>query len=170
MDALTLYTRNPAETIELGRSVGECVQTSDVLLLTGELGAGKTCLSGGVAAGLGLGPEVVVTSPTYNLMLAYAGGRLELYHFDLYRLESAEQLYDLDFFAYAGVMSQGVALVEWGDKFAEVVAAADLELRLTVVGDDTRRIELRALRQRGEELAREVFARYMRARADYADE
>lgn len=103
-------TRSPEETKELGRKIGESCQGGEVFLLNGDLGAGKTCFTQGLAKGLGI--EEDVTSPTFVLHVQYEGHRLELNHFDAYRLAEADTIGDLGFEDYFGY-EQGVAIVEW---------------------------------------------------------
>jgi len=86
-----------------------------VVLLDGDLGAGKTHFTQGLAAGLGIAAEV--TSPTFNLLYEYREGRLPLYHFDLYRLEDAAELEDIGFYEF--VEADGVACIEWASKFPD---------------------------------------------------
>lgn len=98
------------ETQQLARAISERVQPGDVILLVGDLGAGKTHFTQGFAAGLGIAE--VPTSPTFNLVCEYHDGRLPLYHFDLYRLEEPEELEDIDY--YGITEGDGVSLVGMG--------------------------------------------------------
>jgi len=110
-----------------------------VLCLSGDLGAGKTLFSQGLANGLGVTEDV--TSPTFTLMNVYQSGKGEMYHFDLYRLEDASQLWDIDFYTY--VEGRGVALVEWPDAFWEEMPAEHLRIYLRYgTAQDEREIEL----------------------------
>ncbi len=106
-----LTTRSPDETQALGRLLGEASEPDSLVLLTGELGAGKTCFSQGVAAGLGVQEQV--TSPTFILAAEYQG-RLPLYHLDLYRIEAPEEAADLDLDRFLG--GRAVTLVEWAER------------------------------------------------------
>lgn len=137
-----------AATTRLGELLGGLLQPGDVVVLSGDLGAGKTCLTGGVARGLG--DARPVTSPTFTIMCVHDGGRIPLYHFDLYRLESVEALEDIDYFGM--LESGGVCLVEWGDKFPEALPDDYLELALEVLDDGRRRLELAGHGARGAEL------------------
>lgn len=103
------------DTIRLGELVAACLADGDVLVLTGGLGVGKTHFTKGVAAGLGDGRPV--TSPTFALMAVHDGGRIPLFHFDLYRLEHAYQLEDTGIFDVLGY--EGVCLLEWGEQFQD---------------------------------------------------
>lgn len=145
---LALQTTSVAETESLGHTLGQLVAANDVLVLTGDLGAGKTHLSKGIAEGLGVAGTV--SSPTFNILLVHEGGRLTLNHLDLYRLEVADDLIDIDF--YDVIEQGGVTLVEWGDRFGEVTELADLTISIAISGDDDRVISLEPLSARGEEI------------------
>ncbi|HET6351317.1 MAG TPA: tRNA (adenosine(37)-N6)-threonylcarbamoyltransferase complex ATPase subunit type 1 TsaE [Coriobacteriia bacterium] len=147
MRHLTLTTSAESATQACGRVLADALAAGDVLLLSGDLGAGKTQLTKGLAEGLGV-PEPV-TSPTFNILLVHQG-RIPLYHFDLYRLEAAEQLEDLDY--YAVLEGDGVAVVEWGDRFAEAAPLNGVAVTLTIDGDNERSIGADALGPRGEAL------------------
>jgi len=131
----------------LGEVLAPLLQAGDVLILSGDLGAGKTQLTKGIARGLGV--VEAVTSPTFNILLLHEG-RLPLYHFDLYRLETAEQLEDLDY--WGTLEADGVGVVEWGDRFADALPIDGVIVSIAVTGDDTRRLELSVLGARGGEL------------------
>ena len=106
--ATTLSAR---QTHAVGEALAACLQPGDIVLLTGDLGAGKTQFVQGVAEGLGA--REVPTSPTFNIVLSYVSGRLELHHFDLYRLEEEKQLEDIGLREY--LESGGVCSVEWAE-------------------------------------------------------
>jgi tRNA threonylcarbamoyladenosine biosynthesis protein TsaE len=127
-----------AATLALGRYLGRRAAPGGVILLTGELGAGKTVLAKGVARGLGLDPDAV-TSPTYTLVAEHAG-RLTMYHVDLYRLSGdtdfeAEGLLDL-------MGGDGLAVVEWAERLGEFRPAGALTVRLEPVDETIRRVTL----------------------------
>lgn len=102
--------------MSLGRKVAAQVESSLVLSLEGPLGAGKTCFVKGLAEGLGMDREEV-SSPTFTLVHEYSGGRIPLIHFDLYRLESEEELIPLGFDEY--LRAPGIIVIEWGGKFPQ---------------------------------------------------
>ena len=114
----------------MGRRLGEIVPPNTVIALNGELGAGKTVFAQGM--GLGLGVEEPVTSPSFVLMNVYRG-RLELYHFDFYRLDEEDELAVLGLDEY--FYGEGVALVEWAGKFSDALPPARLEI--TILRDET---------------------------------
>lgn len=120
----------------LGESLGRAAAAGDIIALVGDLGAGKTVLVQGIAAGLGYGGSV--TSPTFTLIHVYEGGRLTVYHADLYRLERAEELEDVgldDVFR-----QEGVAVVEWADKFPEAMPAERRLIHIEIVDETRRRV------------------------------
>lgn len=127
----------------VGLALAALLSPGDVLLLSGDLGAGKTALVKGIAEGLGVsGP---VTSPTFNILLVHRG-RVPLYHIDLYRLEHADQLEDIDYFGT--IESDGVTAVEWGDRFPEAAPADHLDVRISIEGDADRMLEVRGTGER----------------------
>lgn len=128
-----IITSSAEETHEAGAALARCVRADDVVLLTGDLGAGKTVFAKGFAEGLGI--DAPVTSPTFNILLVYRG-RLSFNHFDLYRLENATELVDIDYFAT--LESGGVTLVEWGDRFVEASPDDHLAVALSISGDTAR--------------------------------
>ena len=107
-------------TKQLAATLAPYLQAGDVIVLSGDLGAGKTQFVQGVAAGLGVRDQV--TSPTFNILLTYPAGSLPLYHFDLYRLEEADELEDIGY--YETIDGDGASFVEWGEKFPRVGRAA----------------------------------------------
>jgi tRNA threonylcarbamoyladenosine biosynthesis protein TsaE len=110
-------TRSPQETAALGRELAARAAAGDVWALVGELGAGKTHFVQGVAEGLGAASQV--TSPTFTLLHEYTGGRLPLYHFDLYRLRSGEEALALGLEEYLD--GDGLTVIEWADKFPPIL-------------------------------------------------
>ncbi|MDO4807838.1 MAG: tRNA (adenosine(37)-N6)-threonylcarbamoyltransferase complex ATPase subunit type 1 TsaE [Coriobacteriales bacterium] len=120
-------TRSTNETIELGRRLGALLRAGDVLVLTGDLGAGKTQLTKGIAAGMGV--EDDVTSPTFTIQMVYEGDELPLYHFDLYRLDNPDQLDDTGLFDVLG--DDGPCVIEWGEQFVDQLGDERLDVFLT---------------------------------------
>lgn len=104
------------ETKEFGIKIGQLLKPGDILCLNGDLGAGKTTLTKSI--GLGLGVEDYITSPTFALINEY-DGRIPVYHFDVYRLENVEDLYDLGFDEY--FYGHGVSIIEWADKIEKLI-------------------------------------------------
>ena len=111
------FSTSAEETIGLGEALGRVLGPTDVLVLTGDLGAGKTQLTKGVARGMGVTDDV--TSPTFTIEMVYEGSRIPLYHFDLYRLDNADQLEDTGLFDVLG--ADGPCLIEWGEQFSQEI-------------------------------------------------
>ncbi len=126
----------PAETHAFARQLAADARAGEVWALVGDLGAGKTHFVQGVAAGLDApGP---VTSPTFTLVHEYPGGRLPVYHFDFYRLRTADELLALGWEEYTG--GDGLTVVEWADKFPELLPPGTRWFRFEILGGDERRI------------------------------
>jgi len=149
------------ETIALGERLGALLQAGDVLVLTGDLGAGKTQLTKGIAAGMGITDDV--TSPTFNILMVYEGAGMPLYHFDLYRLDDAEQLEDIGF--YDALEGDGPCVIEWGEQFASEIGPERMDVFLTrldaqaAAGEEPpRELRLVAHGTRAEELVAELSA------------
>lgn len=142
-------THSPEETEELGRRLGEVSGPGTQMALVGELGAGKTRFVKGVARGLGVAPEGVVTSPTFVLLNLYAA-RVPLAHFDLYRLEAP----DLAALGYYDVRDDSVVVLEWGDKVDERFLGDHLRVSFEVTGPSSRRLRFEPRGARSRELLR----------------
>ncbi|MHB1020809.1 MAG: tRNA (adenosine(37)-N6)-threonylcarbamoyltransferase complex ATPase subunit type 1 TsaE [Acidobacteriaceae bacterium] len=138
-------TNSSEETIALGRELAALLTPPKMLILRGDLGAGKTTLVKGIAAALGAADPEEVTSPTFTLIHEYAGHRegreVLLYHLDLYRLEEERELYPLGLEELE--TPQSLVLIEWGEKFPSLVARADGEIVIENIGPDARRVTLR---------------------------
>jgi len=131
---------NDAEaTTSFGKLLGRFLVRGQVIALSGELGAGKTTLVKAIASGIGIPKEVIVSSPSYTLINEYEG-RMPLYHFDLYRLESASEIYDLGFSEY--IEDNGISVIEWADVAPEVLPANHLEIKILILEEDEREIIL----------------------------
>ena len=145
---MEIISTSVEQTQEYAERMARRAEAGDVILLVGDLGAGKTHFTQGFARGLDLAD--VPTSPTFNLVCEYRGGRLPLYHFDLYRLESADELDDIDY--YGITEGDGVSLVEWGDKFDEAAPDDHVLLDFAVRSDGTRAIGVTATGPRAQAL------------------
>lgn len=135
-------TRSVEETRQLGAAIADLARPGDVLVLAGDLGAGKTAFVQGFSRGLGVSDRV--TSPTFTLVHVYDGGRLPVHHLDVYRLDQLSEALDL---GLAEMLDDGgVVLVEWGDAISPVLPNQLLEVRLTfAAGDDDRTLTFRAV-------------------------
>jgi tRNA threonylcarbamoyladenosine biosynthesis protein TsaE len=131
---LDLRSREAADTRAIGAELAPFLQRGDAIALTGELGAGKTTFTQGVARGLGF--EGAVVSPTFTLVREYRGGRIPVVHADVYRLDRVQDVVDLGLDELA---EDGVLLVEWGDAVEGLLPPAHLVVELTVPGDGEER-------------------------------
>ena len=131
-----MTTHSAEETRRLGERLAGVLRPGDTVLLTGDLGAGKSELARGVARGLGV--TETVTSPSFTILNVYESGRVPFYHFDWYRLESEDELYELGMDEYLG--GDGIALVEWPGRCPDAVPENCLVIRIEAEGENTRRI------------------------------
>jgi tRNA threonylcarbamoyladenosine biosynthesis protein TsaE len=136
----TFFSTSPEETEALGRRLGAILSPPALLLLNGDLGAGKTCFVRGLARGLDVAADEPVTSPTYALMHHYQG-RHDLYHFDLYRLTGWGDLHEIGFDEY--VESDKIVVVEWAERAAGA-GLEGLEISFSLRDENSRSIEVRA--------------------------
>ena len=130
-------TNSPAETEAVGAALGKVLKPGTVLAYRGDLGAGKTAFTRGLARGLGC--TDTVTSPTYTIVNEYLSGRLPLFHFDMYRLTSADDLWDIGWEDYLD--RGGVCAVEWSENVADAMEDA-VAVTIEKLGPDTRRITI----------------------------
>ena len=133
-----MITHSPAETRALGEAVARQLLPGDVLILEGDLGAGKSEFTRGIARGLGIGGPVA--SPSFTILNVYDEGRIPLYHFDWYRLSGADELYDMGLDEYLG--GDGVAVVEWPSRCPEAVPEDHLLIRIRPVNETSREITM----------------------------
>jgi tRNA threonylcarbamoyladenosine biosynthesis protein TsaE len=144
---LAIFTDGPAETAAAGQRLGILLQAGDVVLLAGELGAGKTTFVQGIARGIGFGGTV--SSKSFVIMGEYRGS-VTLYHADLYRLEDPEQVWEL---GLEELSRDGVLVVEWPERAPEVLPEEHLLVRFEVIDDEHRRLEFCPVGTRAEEVA-----------------
>lgn len=134
---VTFISHSPSETESLGETWGREARSGLVVGLTGDLGAGKTQLVKGLARGLGIASRV--HSPTFTLVNEYGGGRLRLFHLDLYRLETVEQILSVGLEEY--LQPDGVAVIEWAERIpANHLRTTLRDVKIEVLGDTERRI------------------------------
>ena len=129
-------THSPDETRALGRTLAQALQGGAVVAFTGDLGAGKTAFVSGMAEGLGI--EERVTSPTFTIVNEYEGGRLPLFHFDIYRLGSADELFHIGWEDY--LARNGVCAVEWSENVDEALDGDTIRVDISRGEDDNTRI------------------------------
>ena len=130
-------TNSPAETEAVGAALGAVLKAGTVIAYTGDLGAGKTAFTRGLARGLGCTDRV--TSPTYTIVNEYLSGRLPLFHFDMYRLASSDDLFDIGWEDY--LLRGGVCAVEWSENVADAMEDA-IYVKIEKTGDESRSITI----------------------------
>ena len=129
---MRFISHSTEETIAFGERLGALLREGDVLILTGDLGAGKTQLTKGIARALGITDDV--TSPTFTIQMVYPGTELDLNHFDLYRLERADQLEDTGLFD--ALDGDGACVIEWGEQFLDQLGDDLVRVTLTRLDDE----------------------------------
>ena len=134
---MEFLTNSPAETEAVGSALGKILKPGTVIAYRGDLGAGKTAFTRGLAKGLGA--DDMVTSPTYTIVNEYLGGRMPLFHFDMYRLASSDDLWDIGWEDY--LERGGVCAVEWSENVADAMEDP-ISITIEKLGEDTRRIRL----------------------------
>lgn len=140
-------------TIKMGRRVGARLMPGDVIALSGELGSGKTWFTKGLALGLGVSPDMVVTSPSFALMNEY-DGRFQLYHMDGYRLEKVSDFLDAGLEEY--FHGEGVVAMEWADRWPEILPEWRILVHLKVLDETSRDITMSGDHPRAREILAEM--------------
>ncbi len=135
-----VITNSPEETIALGRTLRELLTPPKLVLLRGDLGAGKTTLVKGIAAAFEAAPEEDVTSPTFTLIHEYRGPNATLYHIDLYRIDTPRELETLGLDDLRN--DDSILLIEWGEKFPRFTREREVEIHLERQGESKRRITI----------------------------
>ena len=136
---LIVISDQPQDTITLGRIMGAQLGMGAVIALIGELGSGKTCITQGIAQGLGVPDAYYITSPTFTLINEYPG-RIPLYHLDVYRLSGAEDLVDLGYEEY--FYGNGVIVIEWAEKIQDILPAGCLYVYFTYIDENSRQMKI----------------------------
>ncbi len=137
------------DTIQLGEKIGVLLEVSDVILLTGDLSAGKTTITKGI--GKSLGVTKIINSPTFTIVKEYHG-RISLYHLDLYRLEGLNQDYDLEEY----INGDGVCVIEWPYQIEEILPKEYLEIHLERIDEFNRKITVKAYGPHYEEIVKRL--------------
>ena len=150
---MQIISRSPEQTQQLGRTLGQLAKPGDVILLTGDLGAGKTCLTQGIAWGLDI--DEFAASPSFTIMREHYG-RLPLYHVDFYRLDSIDDIYDLGNDDY--LFGKGLCVIEWAEKGMELMPEDHLLIEIEYVSENERKLELKASGVRYNEMLNDLKA------------
>jgi len=135
---MLIVTNNENETVLEGKKLGRTLRPGAVVALYGELGAGKTAFTRGIAAGLGIGMNV--SSPTFTIVNEYTGD-VPLFHFDMYRLESENELFDIGWYDY--LERGGICVVEWSEKVPGAFTPDTIVVKIENLGDNCRSIEIK---------------------------
>lgn len=146
---MVVETRSPEETFALGEKIGRAALPGQIYTLTGDLGVGKTVLTQGVAAGLGI--REAVSSPTFTIVQVYEEGRLPFYHFDVYRIGDIEEMEEIGYDDY--FFGNGVCLIEWAELIADILPEEHVSIKIEKdlsQGFDYRRITVEGLPDEGE--------------------
>ena len=151
MNRLELISHSPEQTQKLGRRIGELAVAGDVFLLVGDLGAGKTCLTQGIAWGLGI--DEYTLSPTFVIMRELYG-RLPLYHIDLYRLDQIDEIANLGLEDY--LYGEGVCVIEWADKALSILPTEHLLIKIDYLSDTGRSFQIQPGGKRYEEIVAQL--------------
>ncbi len=138
MKTYEIITNSAEQTIKLGEKIGSLLKGGDCIAYNGGLGAGKTTITRGVSIGLGLGDEV--TSPTFALVNEYRGENLTLYHFDMYRINSADDLETTGFYDY--LSDDNILAIEWSENIADCLPENTTKIDIERIDDETRKITI----------------------------
>lgn len=144
--SFTLFSKSPSETFRIGKIMGEGLKRGDCVALTGELGTGKTCLTQGIAEGMGVPDCYAVTSPTFTLINEYPGRDAALYHLDIYRLTGSRDLQEMGFEEY--LQGSGVMVIEWAEKIIDAIPEEALCIGFSYLAESIRKIEISGCTER----------------------
>ncbi|MCM8795554.1 MAG: tRNA (adenosine(37)-N6)-threonylcarbamoyltransferase complex ATPase subunit type 1 TsaE [Candidatus Omnitrophica bacterium] len=154
---MQIISNSVDETINIGRQISGYLKAGDILCLFGELGSGKTVLAKGIAWGLGLKKDKIV-SPSFVLIREYRQSKLPLYHFDLYRLKSPQEVTSLGYEEY--FYNQAVTIIEWADKLGYLIPRDSLKIELLVKGNSQRVLKFKACGRRAKELLDKIITTF----------
>lgn len=142
----TFITKNQEETIAVGEKLGKLLKPGDVVLLTGDLSAGKTTFTKGI--GKAIGVKKIINSPTFTIVKEYRGDEFTLYHLDLYRLDGLNQDFDLEEY----IQSDGICVIEWPYQVKELIPDEYIKVSLKLTGESNRSIEITFVGERYKDL------------------
>lgn len=131
-----IIIKNESETEEFGTELAASLKVGDVIALTGDLGTGKTTLTKSIARGLGI--DDVITSPTFNIVKEYRSGRLPLFHFDVYRVDDIDEMYEIGYEEY--FYGEGVCIIEWADLIEDIIPEDAIRITIEYGGKEGERI------------------------------
>ncbi|GAB6267974.1 MAG: tRNA (adenosine(37)-N6)-threonylcarbamoyltransferase complex ATPase subunit type 1 TsaE [Smithella sp.] len=148
---IEIISESARQTEEIACFIGRELREGDVLALSGELGSGKTCFTGGLARGLGVSDKYQITSPTFTLINEYPA-RCKLYHFDVYRLNSYSEFEDLGYEEY--FCGKGIVVIEWAEKIIQILPADAFFISFEYIDENKRKIVIKGLKDRLKEWVR----------------
>lgn len=151
---MKIFSKSAKDTLKIGRRIAGNLEKGDILCLFGNLGAGKTVLTKGIASGVGISVDKVI-SPTFVLIREYSQARIPLYHFDLYRMACPADIINLGYEEY--LYNDGVTVIEWADKLGELLPKEYLKIELSVKADKQRFIEFIAFGRRYKQLLKDFY-------------
>lgn len=149
---MKIITTSTEYTIKIGEMIAENLKPNDVIALFGNLGSGKTVLVKGIAKGLSFNSKTV-SSPSFVLVKEYSA-RIPLYHFDLYRIKDASQVYRIGYEEY--LLNKGVCVIEWAERISELLPKEHLKIELSIMDDNTRLMKFIPRGRRYRELVRQM--------------
>ena len=147
---IEIISESAEQTWEIARCIGGKLREGDVLALSGELGSGKTCFTGGLASGLGVDEKYKITSPTFTLINEYPARFNKLYHFDVYRLNSYSEFEDLGYEEY--FCSDGIVVIELAEKIVQILPANTFFISFKYLDENRRKIIIKGSKSRLKEL------------------
>lgn len=150
---ITLISRSAEDTQSIGKIIGENLSNGDVVALIGELGSGKTCITQGIARGIGVPEEYQITSPTFTLINEYPG-KTTLYHVDIYRLSGSQDLEDMGYEEY--FYSDGIIVIEWAEKIKELLPEECFYVYLRYLDENKRELKISGRRDKMEKILKKL--------------
>ena len=148
---LKFISNNEEETKAVGFSLASKLKDRDIVILSGDLGSGKTVFAKGFASALGI--DEAITSPTFNIVKEYTSGEIPLFHMDVYRLDETDV--EIDFSEY--FVKKGVTIIEWSDMIKDVLPEERLEINFKIIGENTRLVIIKPIGKRYEDLCEAVL-------------
>jgi tRNA threonylcarbamoyladenosine biosynthesis protein TsaE len=150
---MKIISRSARETVSLGKALAKNLLPGDIICLCGDLGSGKTVLTKGIARGLGVKKDEII-SPTFVLIREYPMARIPLYHFDLYRLQEEKEILAVGYEEY--LFGKGISVIEWAQRLGRLMPQEYLGVSLAVVSERKRRIEFSAVGKRYQQLVKKI--------------
>ncbi len=151
---MKIISKSASDTLNIGKKIAKSLRKADIICLFGDLGSGKTVLTKGIASGLGVKKNKVV-SPSFVLIRQYALAKIPLYHFDLYRLNIPEDVLALGYEEY--LYDEGVTVIEWADRLKYILPKEYLKISLRVKSNSQRTLEFNAFGKRHKQLLGEIY-------------